>query len=74
MPFDPDGEFHEAAEPTAIRPFERLAELPADIAEAFESFKLAILRHKLAGWQEFARDDLLGVLESLKQLALAPTS
>ena len=57
----------------AVRPFENLAELPEDVAEAFEQFKLAILTHKLTGWDEVSRSDILGVLESLKQLALAPS-
>jgi hypothetical protein len=34
---------------------------------------LAILRHKLAGWQEISRDDLLGTLDAQKQLAMTPT-
>jgi hypothetical protein len=50
-----------------------LPPLPADLKEAFELMKLAILGHKISGWNEIARDDLLSVLESLKQLALAPT-
>jgi hypothetical protein len=58
------------AEP--IRPFANLATLPADVSEAFESFKLSILKHKLAGWAEIAREDLLAALDSLKELALAP--
>ena len=56
-----------------VRPFEKLAELPDDLAEAFESFKLAMLHHKLAGWKEISRDDVLASLDALKQLALAPT-
>lgn len=67
----------DAEEPQAVatvRPFEQLAELPADVAEAFESFKLAILHHKLAGWAEISCHDLLGALESLKQLAMAPSA
>lgn len=55
-----------------VRPFERLGELPADLAEAFEAYKLAILRHKLAGWAEISRDDVLASLEALKQLAVSP--
>jgi hypothetical protein len=58
---------------TPFRPFENLPPLPADLKEAFELFKLAIISHKLAGWQDFALDDLLAVLDSLKQLALAPS-
>ena len=56
----------------AVRPFEELPEMPEDVADAFESFKLAILRHKLASWDEIARDDVIGVLDALRQLALAP--
>lgn len=55
-----------------LRPFESLPEMPADLKEAFELFKLAILSHKVLGWSEFSRDNVLSVLESLKQLALAP--
>lgn len=57
----------------AVRPFAELPELPSDLADAFESFKLAILRHKLAGWTEVARDDVIGALTALEQLALAPS-
>jgi hypothetical protein len=55
-----------------VRPFEALPELPPDVAEAMELFKLAILAHKVAGWREIARKDLLAVLDSLRQLAVAP--
>ena len=60
--------------PTAplLRPFEALPPLPSDLNEAFELFKLAILNHKVSGWREIARDDVLSVLESLRELALAP--
>lgn len=56
-----------------VRPFEALAELPNDFAEAFESFKLAIIRHKTDGWQTISREDVLSTLDALKELALAPT-
>ncbi|MEZ6110788.1 MAG: hypothetical protein R3C99_07230 [Pirellulaceae bacterium] len=59
---------------TFVRPFENLSELPDDLAEAFEHFKLAILRHKLDGWKEISRDDLLASLDALKELAMAPSS
>jgi hypothetical protein len=57
-----------------VRPFENLADLPDDLADAFESFKLAILRHKTAGWVEIARDDVLASLDALKALAVAPSA
>lgn len=56
-----------------VRPFENLSELPADLADAFEHFKLAVLRHKTDGWSQIARDDVLAVLDALKELALAPS-
>jgi len=56
-----------------VRPFENLPPLPDDVADAFEQFKLVILRHKAEKWAEISRDDLVASLESLKQLALAPS-
>jgi hypothetical protein len=80
-PFDADDVSEEseamsavADEPAAppLRPFEALPPLPADLNEAFELMKLAILAHKVSGWTQISRDDVLSVVESLKQLALAP--
>jgi hypothetical protein len=68
----PDEGAFEAATVAPFRPFENLPSMPADLTEAFELFKLAILNHKLAGWQEIALDDVLAILDSLKNLALAP--
>jgi hypothetical protein len=59
-----------AGEPT--RPFENLPSLPPDLSEAFESFKLAILGHKITGWLDVSCRDVIAALEALKQLALAP--
>jgi hypothetical protein len=78
-PFDSDAsnDVQEPSDSTAsmapVRPFENLPRLPDDLQEAFESFKLAILAHKLTNWQEISRDDVLATLEALKQLALAPS-
>jgi hypothetical protein len=55
-----------------VRPFAELPALPADLADAFEQFKLAILNHKLGGWQQVGRDDVLAALDALKELATAP--
>lgn len=55
-----------------VRPFAALPELPADLAEALESFKLAILNHKVAGWKDISRDATLEVVDALRQLILAP--
>jgi hypothetical protein len=57
-----------------IRPFENLADLPDDLGEAFESFKLAILRHKTSDWDQISRDDVLASLDALKELTLAPSA
>ena len=56
-----------------VRPFEHLAELPEDLSEAFEAFKLAILRHKANSWQEIPLDDVLSSLDALKELVVAPS-
>jgi hypothetical protein len=56
-----------------VRPFENLAELPEDLADAFENFKLAILRHKTDQWRLISRDDVLASLDALKELVLAPS-
>jgi len=58
---------------TAVRPFEDLGELPEDVSEAFEAFKLAILRHKADGWRQITLEEMLGSLDALKELALAPS-
>jgi hypothetical protein len=55
-----------------VRPFENLPTLPDDLKEAFELFKLSILSHKISGWSEISLEQVLGVLESLKRLAMAP--
>ncbi len=62
----------DAPAPAPVRPFEALPPLPPDLNEAFDLFRLAILNHKVSGWREIARDDVLAVLESLRQLVLAP--
>jgi hypothetical protein len=72
VPFDaPDSNSATAIDP--VRPFENLPKLPDDLAEAFESFKLAILAHKITGWEEISCGAVLSVLDGLKQLALAPS-
>jgi hypothetical protein len=56
-----------------VGPFENLPELPADLHEALEMFKLAILRHKLAGWRDVAAGDVLMALDGLRHLVLSPS-
>ncbi len=50
-----------------------ILDLPDDLLDAFEAFKLAILRHKADRWRGISLDEMLGTLESLKELALAPS-
>jgi hypothetical protein len=57
-----------------VRPFENLPELPDDLAEAFDAMKLAILRHKRAGFEAIAAADILHSLDALKALVTAPSS
>lgn len=57
-----------------VQPFAALPALPDDLAEGFDAFKLALLRHKTDGWRQISRDDALRAIEALKMLALAPAS
>lgn len=57
-----------------VRPFAAIGALPDDVADAFEQFKLVILSHKLTGWEQIGRDDLVACLEALKALVLAPAA
>lgn len=56
-----------------VRPFDQLPELPENVAEAFETFKLAILSHKADQWKEISPENLLATLEALKTLVLTPS-
>jgi hypothetical protein len=61
-----------AARPERIRPFADVPDLPDDLLEAFDAFKLAILTHRSQGWQDVAAADVLTTLDALKALVLAP--
>ena len=60
-----------ATEGEPVRPFAHLGDLPADMQQALEAFKLSIIQHKLAGWSDVAQRDVLAALDALKQLAMA---
>ncbi len=62
----------EADSSERVRPFADLPDLPEDLAESFEEVKLAIVRHRLAGWEEVASNEVAAHLDALKVLALAP--
>ena len=55
-----------------VRPFDQLPELPENVTQAFEAFKLAILHHKGNNWQDISPENLLASLEALKTLVLTP--
>jgi hypothetical protein len=72
---NPEGpDFGDADEAEAVPPFANLSELPEDLAEPFEAFQLAILRHKSLQWSDVALADVLAALDALKALALAPSA
>ncbi len=60
-------------ERAAERPFAQVTQLPGDLAEAMESFKMAILRHKLAGWCHVTAQEVISALDALRGLVLAPS-
>lgn len=64
MPADVEAGMQESISPT----FAGLPPLPEDVEEVFESFKIAILNHKLAKWTRISRTEMLRVLEALKTL------
>ncbi len=59
------------AKPDLIQPFRNLPELPADLNDAVESFKLAILRHKATGWDAVKAEDVVRYLVGLRMLVEA---
>ena len=59
----------EATAPHSIRPFEAFQDLPDDVSDACNAFKIAIIRHKSEQWEEISREDMLGLFDALKQLA-----
>jgi hypothetical protein len=58
----------------SVQPFSQVGDLPDDLTDAFESFKLAILNHKMDQWRQVTCDEVLSVLDALKLLATAPSS
>ncbi len=62
----------DAADP--IKHFEAFDSLPDDVSEAASAFKVAIITHKAAEWEEISREDMVGMLDALKALAMAPLS
>lgn len=61
----------DSATEAKLSPQSKLKRLPEDMLDAFEQFKISILRHKMLSWEEVPRDDVLSVLDTLKELVLA---
>ena len=57
----------------AVRPFENLDELPGDLQNALDEFKIAILRHKATGWEEVEAAQVTGHLYALIQMIELPS-
>lgn len=66
----PSSRFESATE-AKLSPQSKLKRLPEDMLDAFEQFKISILRHKMLSWEEVPRDDVLSVIDTLKELVLA---
>jgi len=68
------GGFSDAPTATAVAPHRllaNLAPLPDDLAQAFESFQLAMLRHKGNLWADVSLETVLAYLDALKGMAQA---
>ncbi|MCH2113501.1 MAG: hypothetical protein MK171_01130 [Pirellulales bacterium] len=48
----------------------KVESLPDDLAEAFESFKLAIIAHRREGWRDTTPESVVECLNALKELAM----
>ena len=71
---DVEEEPESPAKPHAIRPFESFQDLPEDVLEVANAFKVVIIRHKAEEWSEISQEDMVDLLEALKQLAtIAPS-
>jgi hypothetical protein len=57
---------------TLVSPFAGIGELPDDLADAVESLKLSILRHKMSGWRDISVESVLDAINALKALVTAP--
>jgi len=65
---DDDDAEEKPSKPHQIRPFESFKDLPDDVMEAANEFKVVIIKHKLSEWEEIEKDEMLGLLDALKQL------
>ncbi|MEX1040323.1 MAG: hypothetical protein WDZ51_06825 [Pirellulaceae bacterium] len=56
-----------------VKPFAEITGLPDDVMDAFDAFKLSIIRHRAAGWDEISEEDMIRCLDALKVLVKAPS-
>ena len=54
--------------PKSVQPFAGLPELPDDLSDAVESFKLAILRHKTSKWENVSAETVEKYLQAFTVL------
>lgn len=57
--------------PPLVQPFAGLPELPNDLADAVELLKLAVLRHKTAGWKDVSAEVVTQYLKAFNVLVEA---
>ncbi len=50
---------------TPVQPFVGLPELPEDLADAIETLKLSLLRHKSDGWRDVDVDTVQKYLDAI---------
>jgi len=55
----------------ALAKLSAVKELPSDLSEAFEQLKVAILNHKLSGWKEVDKQQVLTFLSAMRTVVLA---
>jgi len=70
---DDDADDAPTARPAKTNPRATVAvdDLPDDLADAFEQFKLAIIGHRRGGWRETSPEAVIECLEALRDLTLA---
>ena len=63
----------EPAEEFTAKPFEAFTDLPDDVSDALNAFKIAIITHKTSEWEDVSREEMLDLLDALKQLVRTTT-
>jgi hypothetical protein len=60
----------EAGQPAMKNPFADLPQLPPDVFDAMEQFKLSIIRHRATQWSDVSQKAMLDAIEALRQFAM----